>query len=374
MNIVTNNGPLFVNVSDHQVVTLRLLSEHAKFTNVEIVFKILKKRQAYHSELFQFMNMYCKVGRLDDVNCLNSKTSVAQLRHKVKMDNSAISGVKFLMWASNIDNCLLVVQKLNVPTSKDVYLSGIVEQKVFVVDFENVNIISKYYFGIDQNFLFSGPVNEHMMFHGKGIRIMQSRCSFFQEQLTPTNGPIDEYFGDWIDGRRDGHGTQRFLNGDVYIGCWKEGGRHGHGENTYFSDKSVYTGEWNFDLKQGMGQMKFRSGKLLIGWWRSDKFPWQKCSLVMKNGDKYCGVLGWGLRTGGSYEVSYANGDLFVGQFAMNHEEYCVGNETIVDDDWFDKATHRKGNMVFSTGEVLHGLWSKNAVDVWIWNGANLVQ
>jgi hypothetical protein len=70
----------------------------------------------------------------------------------------------------------------------------------------------------------------------------------------------------------------------------------------------------------------------------------------MNIGDVYCGMFGWGFRTGGIYEVRYANGHLFVGQFATNHEEYCKGNEIILDDDWFDKATHRKGKMVFSNG------------------------
>jgi hypothetical protein len=343
----------------NQVVALRLLSEHAKFTTVEIVFKILAKRQAYHSDLFQFMNMYCKVGFLDKVNCLDFKTSVSQLRNKVQVDKSDINGMKFLMWASNMDTCLLVVQKLNVPTTREVYVSGTIKQKSFVIDIDKINVISKYYFGIDRTFLFSGSVNEQMMFHGKGSRIMQSP-TMLQGQPTLNNGSKDEYSGDWINGRRDGHGTQTYLNGDVYTGYWKEDGRHGHGEITYFGDKSVYTGEWKFDLKHGMGKMKFMSGKLLTGSWRSDKFPWQQCSLRMNNGDEYCGMFGWGFRTGGCYEVRYANGDLFVGQFATNQDELYTGHENTLADDWFDKATHRKGKMVFSNGEVLNGLWSKN--------------
>jgi hypothetical protein len=97
---------------------------------------------------------------------------------------------------------------------------GTVVQKAFVVDFDCVNVISRYYYGIDQTFHFSGSVNEQMVFHGKGTRVMQSRLVVLQGQLTLANGSNDEYSGDWIDGLRDGHGTQTYLNGDVYTGCW----------------------------------------------------------------------------------------------------------------------------------------------------------
>ncbi len=335
------------------------------------VFRILASKRLHLSEQFEFLKTCEKGYRLTEVSCLNCDTSILQLHCGVLMTSTEGSDIlKFLMWTTDKRNAILAIQHMQhwvggvQGVRRDIYLIGKVENNKFVIDYDRANVISDYYIG-DQEFNYTGQVNEDLMFHGHGVRKNQQRIwSLFQhETVVERFGEYnDEYSGDWIDGRREGHGTQHYLNGDVYTGQWVLDCRHGTGEMFHHDEKCVYSGEWNFDTKSGKGQMKFKSSVTLAGVWKSNNFPWQHSSLTTSNGDIYFGTFGWGFNMGGNCTVKYVNGDQFVGQFALSPASCNTKNNMIIlDGDCFDHLQHRAGMLTLVNGDIFTGSWIKDS-------------
>lgn len=43
----------------------------------------------------------------------------------------------------------------------------------------------------------------------------------------------DSYIGEWKQGKTDGYGVHKYLNGDVYEGLFKTGLKHGEGAERF---------------------------------------------------------------------------------------------------------------------------------------------
>jgi len=54
---------------------------------------------------------------------------------------------------------------------------------------------------------------------------------------------------------RSGHGTYRYVNGDIYDGEWSGHVRHGSGQYTYVVNGMVYTGTWEHGRRVGAGHV-----------------------------------------------------------------------------------------------------------------------
>lgn len=50
----------------------------------------------------------------------------------------------------------------------------------------------------------------------------------------------------WVNGKRNGEGTNYFANGERYEGMWKENKRQGYGTN-YYKNGTVFSGNWDND-------------------------------------------------------------------------------------------------------------------------------
>jgi hypothetical protein len=132
----------------------------------------------------------------------------------------------------------------------------------------------------------------------------------------------DRYDGVWVDGRRQGRGTQRYVaNGERYQGIWMRDQRHGRGRH-YFSDGTVYDGQWRNNTRDGKGKCVYKSsGRIGVagtynGMWKRDK----------KNGR-------------GVFE--FDNGDVYEGQ-------------------WKDDMRHGNGRSKYHTGEEYTGDWAQD--------------
>lgn len=64
----------------------------------------------------------------------------------------------------------------------------------------------------------------------------------------------EKYVGEWFRGKRNGKGTQYYVDGGTYEGEWRENLRHGYGTMRYHT-KDCYEGEWKNDLPCGHGVM-----------------------------------------------------------------------------------------------------------------------
>ncbi|PRP74309.1 hypothetical protein PROFUN_11811 [Planoprotostelium fungivorum] len=111
-------------------------------------------------------------------------------------------------------------------------------------------------------------------------------------RLTKSDGEF--YFGDWVNDKRQGTGTQRWAEGaeysgewhndlqtgkgilsnhsEMYWGDWLNGRTHGYGHWQFNSvDKGCleYKGHWFDGTQTGMGVLTSRSGQIWSGVWRS---------------------------------------------------------------------------------------------------------
>ena len=83
----------------------------------------------------------------------------------------------------------------------------------------------------------------------------------------------DRYEGEWRDGKRHGHGTYTGANGDRYEGEWRDGRRHGYGTVTItYTDGNRYEGEWRDGKPHGYGTFTYTDGDRYEGEWREGCF------------------------------------------------------------------------------------------------------
>lgn len=82
------------------------------------------------------------------------------------------------------------------------------------------------------------------------------------------------YEGGFVAGLRDGHGTQRYVDGSVYTGSWFRDRRHGQGTLTH-ANGDKYTGESPADAgmcaRSGARAMRGRATPHHAGAWAHDK-------------------------------------------------------------------------------------------------------
>ena len=78
------------------------------------------------------------------------------------------------------------------------------------------------------------------------------------------------YEGEWLNGQRDGQGSQLWCDGSRYEGTWVQGRASGKGK-LYHADGDVYEGEWINDKANGHGSYTHSNGAKYIGEWLDDK-------------------------------------------------------------------------------------------------------
>ncbi|TXB66863.1 M48 family metalloprotease [Vicingus serpentipes] len=77
------------------------------------------------------------------------------------------------------------------------------------------------------------------------------------------------YEGEFLNGKRNGHGIYYWNNGDIYKGMWENNFQKGLGERTYI-DGSKYKGNWDRGKKDGFGKMVYNNSSFYSGTWEND--------------------------------------------------------------------------------------------------------
>jgi len=114
----------------------------------------------------------------------------------------------------------------------------------------------------------------------------------------------DGYYGEFSEGKRDGHGLYMWADRTTYSGDWLQGDMHGIGTFT-FPDGTFYTGEFYYGSFQGQGKKEWTDGAKAIGQWENDD----------QNGlGKYV------YEDGTVYEGMFKDG-LFCGEGTMTYED-----------------------------------------------------
>jgi hypothetical protein len=77
------------------------------------------------------------------------------------------------------------------------------------------------------------------------------------------------YTGLFSEGKYEGFGVFKFLNGDFYAGEMSKGSRHGSG--TYQGCSWAYRAQWDGNVKHGYGVLTLPDGGTLEGEWANDR-------------------------------------------------------------------------------------------------------
>lgn len=86
-------------------------------------------------------------------------------------------------------------------------------------------------------------------------------------EVKPQEKPVPGYYGETVNGIREGKGRLVTENSDFYDGEWKNGKKHGHGIYIY-SNGVKYNGTWNNDRMDGYGSLIFPNGSSYYGEFR----------------------------------------------------------------------------------------------------------
>ena len=166
------------------------------------------------------------------------------------------------------------------------------------------------------------------------------------------------YHGHWSQGLYHGHGHLTKADGTVYQGSFHSGAFHGHGslkkdgsnydgqfchgiyhgEGLYTDvDKGVYKGTFHYGLKHGDGIYTETNGNIYSGKWR--KGCRDGMGMYSTSDGTYTGYWSRNLQSGHGTWVS------------KHHGEY-VGH-------WKRGLRHRQGRQTYKNGSVYMGSWSK---------------
>jgi hypothetical protein len=82
--------------------------------------------------------------------------------------------------------------------------------------------------------------------------------------------PGDGVFeGEYVEGKKQGHGKFWFVDGTVYDGAWHEDQKSGHGIEMY-NDGAKYEGKFSQGCRHGQGTLSYANGDVYEGMWIDD--------------------------------------------------------------------------------------------------------
>ena len=97
-----------------------------------------------------------------------------------------------------------------------------------------------------------------------------ARLALCTQHTLQRYGAGEKYTGDWNDNKKDGFGTQTWVNGDKYEGDWVAGRRQGKG--TFWVQekgklRKQYTGDWQSNKCHGLGVYYYPNFNKYEGEW-----------------------------------------------------------------------------------------------------------
>ena len=176
------------------------------------------------------------------------------------------------------------------------------------------------------------------------------------------------YFGNLIDGLRQGRGRTQMANGQTaYEGDYVNDKRTGFGAYYYNTGRICYVGNWKENKRDGVG-VSFRpqDNSIYVGRWKEDK-PVGAASVFDQNGNLiYAGRMEDGERQGVGVSYNAEDGAVFVGKWKDNIPTGegsafdCNGN-LLYTGGWKDGRRHGMGTEYSPSGTtVFIGLWEDN--------------
>lgn len=81
------------------------------------------------------------------------------------------------------------------------------------------------------------------------------------------------YFGNFVNDKKEGQGTFVTDKGTTYIGAWLNDKKNGQGTQTWENgSRKVYEGSWVYGKPEGLGKMQYTNGDTYEGDWKNGRF------------------------------------------------------------------------------------------------------
>ena len=159
--------------------------------------------------------------------------------------------------------------------------------------------------------------------HGTGVYKFPNRFFCYEGEYvngkkhghgTFTMGDGSVYVGNFVNNEIEGHGKRTWPDGSNYVGEFSFGEMHGEGEYTNGPDGWSYIGHWSQNQRQGPGILYHANGDRYEGLFQAHQEHDPNGALFCANGDTYEGGWECGQRSGyGRYNS--VNGDRYEGHW-----------------------------------------------------------
>ncbi|XP_076819550.1 MORN repeat-containing protein 1-like isoform X3 [Clavelina lepadiformis] len=167
------------------------------------------------------------------------------------------------------------------------------------------------------------------------------------------------YEGEWLKGKKHGHGKLLMADGSYYEGEFKDGEIEGHGFRKWQHNRNSYSGEFSKGEMQGHGVMNYADGSQYQGEFSRNQ---RHGTGVMRDsdGNEYEGSWYKNKKHGQGIQT-YPNGEEYEGDWVEGcrhgHGELNCVDGSIYEGQWRADKFNGQGTMVHTSGFTYEGLW-----------------
>nr|CAB3263905.1 MORN repeat-containing protein 1-like [Phallusia mammillata] len=167
------------------------------------------------------------------------------------------------------------------------------------------------------------------------------------------------YEGDWVKGKKHGHGKLMMADGSYYEGEFKNGEIEGHGFRKWQSTGNTYSGEFSKGEMHGHGVMNYADGSQYQGEFHNNQRHGTGI-LRDRDGNEYEGAWYKNKKHGQGIQI-YENGDEYEGEWVEGcrhgHGDLNCTDGTFYEGQWRADMFNGQGTMAHGSGLTYEGLW-----------------
>uniref|UniRef100_H3AVE3 MORN repeat containing 1 n=2 Tax=Latimeria chalumnae TaxID=7897 RepID=H3AVE3_LATCH len=167
------------------------------------------------------------------------------------------------------------------------------------------------------------------------------------------------YEGEWMRGKKHGHGKLVMKDGSFYEGQFENGEINGNGFRFWAATGNSYSGQFHFGELHGYGVMKYGIGGKYEG---EFSYGMQEGHGVLmdREGQTFQGSFHNNKRHGEG-KITFLNGDQYEGDWVMDqrqgHGVLCCADGSVYEGQWRNDVFGGQGTMIHCSGVVYDGLW-----------------
>ncbi len=165
-----------------------------------------------------------------------------------------------------------------------------------------------------------------------------------------------------INGKKEGHGSFIYKNGDKYVGDFKDDKREGKGI-LYYKNGNIYDGEFKNNCIDGNGTFYYKNQNKYVGEVKKN-LKFGKRIFYFKNGEKYDGQFSDNEFNGKGTLYYQNNQKKYEGDFKENEFNgkgiFYFQNGDIYKGDFKDGYKDGNGILILVNGEEKNGKWERD--------------